>query len=289
MIKKYSQLFLYCIIFCCCLLLSRFSYAQSVIIDMLGTTNEYAKEATEDLKTVQETIKDLNKEKQNLIEGKNENMLDRYKEKINDKISEAEDTISDGIKDTISGAGDEAGGTGAQTGETSAPGSSFLDSKTAKTVKGAFTAFGKVASPAAALVSGDLSGAVDLGKTLFVGKANSLDKLASYDAGKVQKNVKKYIQDATSTTLGDVSQIISETDNYGKKDGTAQNANKEAGKSLTIREDIKTATDMGISMNVMTNTLLSMDITNLSVQSALIYEELNNYKNMNLRVMGLGG
>lgn len=286
MIKKYSQFFLYCIIFCCCLLLSRFSYAQSVISDSAGLINTCLKDATGHLKDVQQTFEDLNKGKQIFIEGKK---LDSYKEKINDKISEAKDTISDGIKDTISGAGDEAGGTGAQTGETSAPGSSFLDSKTAKTVKGAFTAFGKVASPAAALVSGDLSGAVDLGKTLFVGKANSLDKLASYDAGKVQKNVKKYIQDATATTLGDVSQIISETDNYGKKDGTAQNANKEAGKSLTIREDIKTATDMGISMNVMTNTLLSMDITNLSVQSALIYEELNNYKNMNLRVMGLGG
>ena len=42
-------------------------------------------------------------------------------------------------------------------------------------------------------------------------------------------------------------------------------------------------------MNVMTNTLLSMDITNLSIQSALIYGELNNMKNMTIRVMDFGG
>ena len=95
------------------------------------------------------------------------------------------------------------------------------------------------------------------------------------------QNVKKYVQDATKTTLVDATQVINGSVTYsdGKK-SVSQCSAEGANKASNVQEDIKLTNDMGISTNVMTNILLSMDITELSINSTLVYEDINGIKNM---------
>ena len=310
MIKGYQRLFLSLGGFLFCLFITTPGFGQMLIYGM-GVTAEAAEAATEDVKTVRKPISWVNQQIQATVSGFTE-QLDSLTESIEDgvmdEVNKYKDKINSDISDRAQKAGDwwdakkqaadswmedKANSAGEWLGDqfsSSSPGSGFsIDDKTKKNVKGAFTAMGKLAAPAAAIASGNIAGgSMALGQTLFLGKTNT-DKLSSYNANSIQRNVKQYIQDATSTTLGDATKIINVSAKYDGKDGTAKEANQAANKSINIREDIKNSTEMGISMNVMTNTLLSMDITDLSVQSALIYEELNNMKNMTVRMLDFGG
>lgn len=283
----------------------------------LGMLAELAEYLTALAKTIKKNVSYINQNKQALVNGAIQPLnaisdgmqeaQEKIQDKVMDNVNEYKDKINSDISDRAqkfdawkekktqqsdSWLEDQANGIGEWFGDqfSSTPGSGFsLDDSSKKSVKGAFTALGKVMAPAGAIASGNVAGgSAMLSKTLFLGKTNSTDKLSSYDAVTVQKNVKKYIQDATSTTIADATKIINASAQYTEKDGTASVANKQANKASNIREDIKTATEMGISMNVMTNVLMSMDITDLSIQSALIYEELNNLKNMNVRAL-VGG
>ena len=311
MIKGYQYLFLSLGGFLLCFFITTPGFGQMLIYGM-GVAAESAEAATEDMKTVRKPISLVNQQTQALVSGFTEqlnSLTESIQENVMDSVNEYKDKINSDISDRMQKANDwmdkkkqaadswmedqahSAGDWISDQFSSSSPGSGFsISDKTKKNVKGAFTAMGKLAAPAAALASGNLiGGSAELGKTLFLGKTNTEDKLSSYDATSVQKNVKQYIQDATATTLGDATKIINVSAQYDGKDGTAKAASTAANKAINIREDIKNATEMGISMNVMTNTLLSMDITDLSIQSALIYGELNNMKNMTIKAMGLGG
>lgn len=320
MIKEHHRLFLSFGGFLLCCFIASPCFGQTVLIYPMGAAAEGAEAATADMKTVRKPITYLNQQKQALISGFTEQLnslsssiqdaqkniqdsvmgqVDEYKDKINDKITDkvgkAEAWVDEKEKAADSWMEDKANSAGDwisdQFSGSGGAGSGFsIDDSTKKGVKGAFTAMSKVAAPVATIASGNWGvGSMQLGKTLFLGKTNSTDKLSSYDAISVQQNVKQYIDDAATTTIGDATKIINASAKYTEKDGTASTANKEANKATTIREDITNATEMGISMNVMTNILLSMDITDLSIQSSLIYEELNNMKNMTVRAMGFGG
>lgn len=311
MIKGHQHLFLSLGGFLLCFFITTPGVGQMLIYGM-GVAAESAEAATEDMKTVRKPISLVNQQTQALVSGFNEqlnSLTESIQGNVMDKVNEYKDKINSDISDRMQKANDwmdakkqaadswmedqahSAGDWISDQFSSSSPGSGFsISDNTKKNVKGAFTAMGKLAAPASALASGNLiGGSAELGKTLFLGKTNTEDKLSSYDATSVQKNVKQYIQDATATTLGDATKIINVSAKYDGKDGTAKEASTAANKAINIREDIKNATEMGISMNVMTNTLLSMDITDLSIQSALIYGELNNMKNMTIKAMGLGG
>ena len=311
MIKGHQHLFLSLGGFLLCFFITTPSVGQMLIYGM-GVAAESAEAATEDMKTVRKPISLVNQQTQALVSGFTEqlnSLTESIQENVMDSVNEYKDKINSDISDRMQKANDwmdkkkqaadswmedqatSAGDWISDQFSSSSPGSGFsISDNTKKNVKGAFTAMGKLAAPASALASGNLiGGSAELGKTLFLGKTNTEDKLSSYDATSVQKNVKQYIQDATATTLGDATKIINVSAKYDGKDGTAKEASTAANKAINIREDIKNATEMGISMNVMTNTLLSMDITDLSIQSALIYGELNNMKNMTIKAMGLGG
>ena len=311
MIKGHQHLFLSLGGFLLCFFITTPGVGQMLIYGM-GVATESAEAATEDMKTVRKPISLVNQQTQALVSGFTEqlnSLTESIQENVMDSVNEYKDKINSDISDRMQKANDwmdkkkqaadswmedqatSAGDWISDQFSSSSPGSGFsISDNTKKNVKGAFTAMGKLAAPASALASGNLiGGSAELGKTLFLGKTNTEDKLSSYDATSVQRNVKQYIQDATATTLGDATKIINVSAKYDGKDGTAKEASTAANKAINIREDIKNATEMGISMNVMTNTLLSMDITDLSIQSALIYGELNNMKNMTIKALGLGG
>lgn len=165
-----------------------------------------------------------------------------------------------------------------------APGSGFSmkDLKCdLEVVKKGISKIGKTVAPVATLMQNPLAGAIDIKKQMYVGDVNSEDKLSTYDTTTVMQNVKQYVQDATKTTLVDATQVINGSVTYsdGKK-SVSSCTTEGANKASNVKEDIKLVNDMGISTNVMTNVLLSMDITELSVNSTLVYEDINGIKNM---------
>ena len=269
MIKGYQRLFLSLGGFLLCFFITTPGFGQTMLIYGMGVTAEAAEAATEDMKTVRKPISVVNQQTQALISGFTEqlnSLTETIQSDVMDKVNEYKDKINSDISDRAQKANDwmdkkkqaadswmedqanSAGDWISDQFSSSSPGSGFsIDDKTKKNVKGAFTAMGKLAAPASALASGNLAGgSMLLGQTLFLGKTNTEDKLSSYDATSVQRNVKQYIEDATATTLGDATKIINVSTKYTEKDGTAKEASTAANKAINIREDIKNATEMGI-------------------------------------------
>lgn len=149
-------------------------------------------------------------------------------------------------------------------------GEGFSLSATMKSAKEGIAKYGKYAAPAVKLAQGDFLGAASgIKDALYTGSVEK-DALSTYSVTQVQGNLKKFVQDATRVTIADATQIMNGTSQYQKVEKAGE---KE--KPTNVREDIKTQNDTAIFMNVMTNVLLSMDITELSIQSAMIYNNIN--------------
>lgn len=143
-------------------------------------------------------------------------------------------------------------------------------------LKEAVSKYSKYIKPAAQLASGDIFGAVSGVRDSFYTKTS--DKLSGYSVSQVQKNLKKFVQEATQTAIGDSTQVMNGTSQFEKVQKSAQdNQNATAScKPTNVKEDINKTNSAGMTMNVMANTLLSLDITELSIQSATIYDNINS-------------
>ncbi len=266
------QLILGCFFIGCIVVPADVAFCGIPTNDPEANTNRIAKEIKE---FNQNTVGKLNAYKKGMLDEVN-----RYKDMANEAISsfaaDIQSTI-DNVTKEIDSAVEEAGNTvlsyaGEQwdslTGST--PGSGFTESETFKSIKGAIKEYGAYVAPVVKAASGNILGALGDVRDALYTKAGGTDELSGYDVVQIQNNLKKYLEDATRVAISDATQIMNGTSQYQKVNDTA----KKSG-SKNLGEDISTSNDAGLTMNVMTNVLLSMDITELSIQSAMIYDSIN--------------
>ncbi len=240
--------------------------------DITATLNRVAKVTEDTAKTISEESKGI----QTAIQ----NQVNMYTAPINDMITDAANAVEDAYNATteaIDGAVQQAGDAVMSYASDawssvsgSMPGGGFTESETFKSIKDSVKKYGKYITPVVKAATGDLLGAFGSARDAFYIKNEGLDELGGYTVVEIQKNLKKYIQDATRVAIADATQIMNGTAQYKKVNDTAK---KEGSKNYG--EDISTTNDAGMTMNVMTNVLLSMDITDLSIQSAMIYDSIN--------------
>lgn len=240
-------------------------YAQNLVIEPTGLVTDINKTANDVQKPPIDTVIKLKEDMKGLIEGAN------ALGSVYDSATSAMDSM---IAGGFSSLGDLLGKVG--DGFSSIPG--------VATIKDNIQWFGKKALTIAKNLSCKIESAASYTANLFLGKKNTPDKLSGYDAMDVQKNVKAYMQEASRTMLADATQVMNGTSEYNAKNSEADKMNKIANKAKTVTQDITTVNEMNIATNVMTNILLSMDVTDLGIQSGLIYEELNNSKNTFLKL-----
>lgn len=270
-------------------LLSPSVLAQGVAVVYPG--GEKVQTITSTIKKADERVTKVNeyitKQKETLVQGYESAM-----KPINDAVSDAQkyvgdqvDSATDYIGDQASQVGDKVAGAFSSSDSGDQAGSGFSLSKTASSVKGAYTEYGKYVSPALGLATGNLNleDIATIKDTLFIDNSN--DQITADEVAKVRANLKEFIYESSKTTLADATQIMNGSTQFGK---TKEAAGKKAKESTNIKEDIDTASGADIAMNVMTNVLLSMDITTLGVRSGAVYQEMNNLKNTNPS-QGLGG
>lgn len=261
-----------------------FVFANAVTFDPLGTANDVAQSALEVTIATNKQLTEVTLAKQSAIEG-----ADAWKKGVNERITEKFEStqkyydektqaVDSWIEDKYNAASSYVSDAFSSDGEQ--PGDGFSLSETVSSTKEAISEYGEKMKPAVALAK-NVTNPAKLTQALFLGGTDP-DKMTSYTAGSVRSNVKEFIREATKTTLVDATQVINGTLQYDK---VQKSSAEEAKKSTTVIEDITNVTESNLSMNVMTNTLLSLDITDLSIQSALIYEDVNNLKNSLVKAM----
>ncbi len=206
--------------------------------------------------------------------------LNEYKSAINEEITDIAHDIQEGyenVTQTIDSAVEDAGNAVASYASdqwssltASMPGSGFTETETFKSIRKAVKDYGKYITPVVKVATGDMLGAFTSARDALYTKANGTDELSGYDVVQIQTNLKKYLEDATRVAISDATQIMNGTSQYKKVNDTAKKSN-----SANLGEDISTSNDAGLTMNVMTNVLLSMDVTELGIQSAMIYDSIN--------------
>lgn len=259
-----------------------FVMANAITFDPLGTANNIAQASVEYAEAGNKQLTQLTVTKQAYIEGvvsnvdewkagANEWITEKYeagKEFYEEKTQAADSWMEDKYNAASSYVSDAFSSDGEQ------PGEGFSLSETVSSAKEAISEYGEKMKPAVTLAR-NVTNPAKITQALFLGGTDP-DKMTSYTAATVRSNVKEFIREATKTTLVDATQVINGTLQY---DVVQKSSSKAAKKSTTVMEDIKNVTESNLSMNVMTNILLSLDITDLSIQSALIYEDINNLKN----------
>ncbi|MBQ9090554.1 MAG: hypothetical protein IJY58_05860 [Alphaproteobacteria bacterium] len=199
--------------------------------------------------SVQQSVSDAYNSATGYVDGK----IEAAGNAVMDKASAAKDYISDQF------ASDDK------------PGEGFSLSETAKSIKEAYAEYGEYIAPAVQLAQGNYLGAAASIRDSLYTKAVEEDKLSMYTADSAVRNLKKFIQDATAVIVADATQVMNGTSQFKK----VQKASEESMKPTNLREDIDTSNGSAVALNVMTNTLLSLDITELSIQSATIYDNIN--------------
>lgn len=261
-----------------------FVFADAVTFDPFGTANDIAQSALRHTQSVNQELTALTLAKQSAIEG-----ADAWKKGVNERITEKFESaqkyydektqaVDSWMEDKYNAASSYVSDAFSSDGEQ--PGDGFSLSETVSSTKEAISEYGEKMKPTVALAK-NVTNPTKLTQALFLGGTDP-DKMTSYTAASVRSNVKEFIREATKTTLVDATQVINGTLQYDK---VQKSSAEEAKKSTTVIEDITNVTESNLSMNVMTNTLLSLDITDLSIQSALIYEDVNNLKNSLVKAM----
>lgn len=262
-----------------------FSQAQATL--QTKTVSEILQDATVQVKRADKAVNDTSTAVVTTIEAK----TNGFKELINENITDVSGYIGEqyqnvtGYVDSQIQAGGEYIADQAQdageyitdsVGLSGEAGEGFSLTQDLGCLKEAVSKYSKYIKPAAQLVSGDVFGAVSGVRDSFYTKTS--DKLSGYSVSQVQKNLKKFVQDATQTAIGDATQVMNGTSQFEKVQESAQdNKNATAScKPTNVKEDINKTNSAGMTMNVMANTLLSLDITELSIQSATIYDNINS-------------
>lgn len=267
-------------------------FAQGVPVIYPGqekvlTLNSYLKKAEQKVTSANDYI---TKQKETLVQGFGSTMSP-----VTDSISDATKYVGDQIESAGDYASEQAKAAGdyvsesfssSDTGKTDTAGSGFSLSKTASSVKGAYSEYGQYVSPALGLATGNFSlqDAGVIQKSLFIDNSN--DNITVNEVAAIRANLKKFINESSKTTLADATKIMNGSTQFSK---TKTAASASAKKSINIKEDIDTTSGADISMNVMTNVLLSMDITTLGVQSGTVYQEINSLKSSGGSGGGLSG
>lgn len=257
-------------------LLPLITVAQGVPVVYPGS--EKVQTLTSAIKKADERItqanKYISKQKETLTQGYESAM-----NSVNESINSTVDSISESVSETVEKASDKISGafSSSESGDEKA-GTGFSLSKSAASVKEAYTKYGKYVSPTLGLVTGNLNlqDVMTIKDTLFID--NSKEKTKAEDVEKVRKNLREFIYESSKTTLADATQIMNGSTQFGE---TQKTASKKAKEATNIKEDIDTTNGAGIAMNVMTNVLLSMDITSLGVRAGTVYQEINSLKGSN--------
>lgn len=234
----------------------------------------------------------ISKQKETLVQGYESALssinerIEAVKETVNEEIKSITDSVTESISEATQKVSDKVSSAFSSSDSTDkTAGSGFSLSKTASSVKDAYTKYGKYISPVAGFVTGNfnLQNAIAIKDAFYID--NTKTETTAEDVKNVRQNISKFIYESSKTTLTDATQVMNGSTQFNKtKEAAAQKA-KEA---TNIKEDIDTTNGAGIAMNVMTNTLLSMDITSLGIQSGRIYQDINSLKNIDSKG-GLSG
>ena len=288
--KRFFNCFKYVCVTCGCLcaFLPSDTFAFTMTLDPAGKmqevtvrVNRYNKVVTENSNlvktTIQAKVNGYTAVVGDALSSASQAVSDAYKnatDYVDGKIEVAGNAVMDkatevggAIKDKAT----EVGGAVADRFSSDTPGEGFSLSETAASIKDAYAEYGQYIAPAVQLATGDYLGAASGIRDHLYTKAVEEDKLSMYTAGSAVKNLKKFLQDATAVVVADATQVMNGTSQYNK----IQKASSNADKPTNVREDIDNSNGAGLALNVMTNTLLSLDITELSIQSATIYDNIN--------------
>lgn len=282
--------YFYCSVVCMgvtmCLTLSPHAYAALAT----STISEIIQDATVEVKRTEKAIQDTQTAVVDTIDAKTSG----FKKMINDKITAGSNYLQDqykGATDYVDGkiqaAGDYAMEQAKDAGEyvmdsfsssdSEDAGSGFSLSQKLGCLKESVAKYSKYIAPVKSLVTGDIPGTVTGIRDVFYTKTS--DNLSTYSVTGVQSNLKKFVQEATKTAIGDATQIMNGTSQYEKVQESAKDEGgltaSSACKPTNVREDIEKSNSAAMTMNIMANTLLSMDVTELSIQSATIYDNIN--------------
>ena len=227
---------------------------QTAIVDTIeAQTNGFKELANDYVSGISSSVSEQIQSAKNYLDGQ----IQAGGDYIKDQATSAGDYISDSV------GGDEVG-------------DGFLLSQNLGCLKESLSKYNKYITPVKDLVTGDFPDAVSDVRGIFYTKTS--DKLSTYSVSNVQSNLKKFIQEATKTAIGDATQVMNGTSQYKKIEETANDSGSgsfASCKPTDIREDINKSNTTALTMNIMANTLLSMDITELSIQSATIYDNIN--------------
>lgn len=280
---KYFHRSVVCMGVAACLALSPHAYAAVATT----TISEALQDATVAVKRTEKAINDTKTAVISTIDAETSG----FKGMVNNKITAGRDYLQDqykGATDYVDGkvkeAGDYAMEQAKDAGEyvmdsfsssdSEDAGSGFSLSQKLGCLKESVAKYSKYIAPVKSLVSGDVPGTVTGIRDVFYTKTS--DNLSTYSVTGVQSNLKKFVQEATKTAIGDATQIMNGTSQYEKVQESAKDEGAASScKPTNVREDIEKSNSAAMTMNIMANTLLSMDVTELSIQSATIYDNIN--------------
>lgn len=235
----------------------------------------------------------ITKQKESLTQGVNAltdsawDVITTPADMVNDQIKGATDWANDQIKDAgdyLSAQASDAADTVSGWFSSSDAGDGFSLSGTAESVGEVWGEYGEYAAPVAS-VAGDLisKGSIDVGTVVgSVGSTaaglyidNNISTLSAGDVKAIRGNMKSFIDKESPKVIQNSARIMNATQKFEE---TKKKAEKLAAETTNIQEDNAAANGAGIALPVMTDILVSSDITSLSIQSALTYQEMNSLK-----------
>ncbi len=256
------------------------------IIGPIGDIAQSVNDQITELKTavsdvvndVQEQVQGVVGEVQSQVQGVVDEVQSQAQGVVDEVQSQAQevvDDVGDSLSEAASDVGDSLSDTATDIGDAEVPGLGFSISDAAETVKGAY---GKIVGIFATTDEKITLSDIDLSTPEAVRAALYIDPDVLYTTPEItaiRTNLTVFINEISKQALVDSTAIMNAT---AKMSAATNEAADVAGQNANIREDIDSMGQADLSMVMLTNLLLSMDISALLSQGGMIYQDMNMVK-----------